>query len=105
MLRYLNLVLATIMLIVSFSPPQSGWTIGFTISGRTVEANAFHWLFMISLLSYIPLMISGAALFICDLAALARARSRNNIFNLVFFSSLTLLALYRINDWVFTKIF
>jgi len=105
MLRYLNLVLATIMLAVSFSSPQSNWSIGLTLSGRTVEANVFHWIFMISLFSYIPLMISGTALFIHDLTESIKTGSRNNIFNLVFFSSITLLSLYRINDWVFTKIF
>lgn len=104
-LRHINLALSTIMLTVSFRPPQSAWNIEFTVSGRTVEANAFHWLFMISLLSYIPLMISGAALFAYDLAASIKTRSRNDIFKFVFFSSITLLALYRLNNWVFTKIF
>ena len=105
MWRFTNLFVAIAMLIVSVSPPQTRWDVHFNLAQRTFEANLFRWLFMISLVLYIPLLISGAALFIADLTTFARNRSGRSAFDLAFFSLVTVAALYRLNDWVFSRIF
>ena len=105
MWRLTNLFIAIAMLIVAVLPPQTRWDVHFDIAGRTFEANLFHWLFMGSLALYIPLLISGALLFVVDLTTFVRNKSRRNAFNLIFFSLVTLAALFRLNDWVFSRIF
>lgn len=105
MWRFTNLFIAIAMLIVSVFPPQTRWNVQLGLSERTFEANLFRWLFMISLALYIPLLISGALLFVVDLTTFARNRSGRNVLNLALFSLVTLFALYRLNDWVFGRIF
>ena len=105
MWRFANLFIAIAMLIVSVLPPQTRWDVLFDLAGQTFEANLFHWLFMCSLVLYIPLLISGALLFVADLAAFSRSRSGRNALNLILFSLVTVAALYRLNDWVFSRIF
>lgn len=103
--RLVNLFIAITMLVVSALPPETRLDVRSDIARRTFGANLFHWLFMISLLLYIPFLISGTLLFVVELTAFARNRSGCNAFNLMLFSLVTLVALYRLNDWVFGRIF
>lgn len=105
MWRYFNLLISIIVLIISALPPETRWSLHFEFHGQTVEANLFHWLFMFSLIFYIPLLISGALLLVVDLSRFLRSRMGRNTFNLAFFSLIALAALYRLNDWVFSRIF
>ncbi|WP_439860439.1 hypothetical protein [Pseudomonas sp. MBLB4136] len=105
MWRFVNLFIAIPMLAISAFPPGTQWNVHIDIAGRSIDANLFHWLFMLSLALYVPLLISTALLAVVDLTALLRNRSGRNAFNLAFFSLVSMAALYRLNDWVFSRIF
>lgn len=105
MYRYLVLLISALMLLVTFNSPTSDWSFDLDIFGYRIHGNFFHWLFMFSVVTYIPLMIGGAILFLYDLILLLKSRQRHHAVNLLVFSTITFSALYRFNNWVFGDIF
>lgn len=105
MCRYPIAVISLLMLIVTFNEPGSNWPVDIRIFDYRLQGNFLYWLFSFSTVAYIPLMIASAILFCIDLVALAKNKTKRNIFNLLFFSAINLLALYRFNNWVMNEIF
>lgn len=105
MCRYVVLLLSVLMLLVTFNSPTSDWLIDLDVLGCRVYGNIFYWLFMTCVVIYIPLMIGGAILFFYDFVLLLKTKQRHHAINLVFFSTITFVALYRFNGWVFGGIF
>ncbi len=104
--RYLILALSLMMLAVTLNAPGSQWLIDFHIFQHHIQGNFLYWLFSISTASYIPLLIASAIIFVADFLALVKnKKNRVFLFNLFFFSTLNLLALYRFNHWIFSEIF
>lgn len=93
------------MLIVTFNEPGSNWPVDIRIFDYHLQGNFLYWLFSLSAVAYIPLMIASAILFCIDLVALAKNKTKRDIFNLLFFSAINLLALYRFNNWIFSEVF
>lgn len=104
-LRYPTAVISLLMLIVTFNEPGSNWPVDVRAFDYHLQGNAIFWLFSISSITYTPLMLASIILFITDLVALIKNKTKIAIFNLVFFSTLNLAALYRFNSWIFEKIF
>lgn len=93
------------MLIVTFNDPGRNWPVDIGAFDYHLQGNLLYWLFSFSTAAYIPLMIASAILFSVDLVALVKNKTARNAFNLLFFSALNLLALYRLNSWVMNEIF
>ncbi len=105
MLRYPMAVISILMLIVTFNEPGSNWSVDIGGLDYRLQGNLLYWLFSFSTAAYIPLMIASTILFSADLAALIKRKTKKNILNLLFFSTINLLALYRFNNWIFSGIF
>lgn len=105
MYRYPIAIISLLMLIVTFNEPGSNWPVDIRIFDYRLQGNFLYWLFSFSTVAYIPLMIASAILFSIDLVALAKNKTKRNAFNLLFFSAINLLALYRFNNWIFSEIF
>lgn len=105
MWRFCNFLMAALMLTISVFPPETQWNVLVSFAGRPVGANLFHWLFMLTLALYIPLLISAVLLAVMDSVTLLKNKDGRNLFNLVFYFLISLAALYQLNDWVFSRIF
>lgn len=105
MYRYPIAVISLLMLLVTFNEPGGNWPVDISIFGYRPQGNLLYWLFTLSTVIYIPLMIASALLFIVDIAALIKNKTKKYIFNLLFYSAINLLALYRFNNWIFSEIF
>ena len=105
MLRYPIAVISLLMLILTFNEPDSNWPVDIGAFDYRLQGNLLYWLFSFSTIAYIPLMIASAILFIVDLAVLVRNKTSKTTFNLLFFSIINFLALYRFNNWIFSEIF
>ena len=105
MCRYPIAITSLIMLIVTLNEPGSNWPIDIRIFNHHLQGNFLYWLFSFSTAAYIPLMITSAILFSVDLVALTKNKTKRNTFNLLFFSAINVLALYRFNSWVINEIF
>ena len=103
--RYVLLLLALMMLIVTFNSPTSVWPVDFDFFGYRIHGNLFYWLFMVGIVAYIPLAIGGGGLFLYDLIKLFQSRRRRQVINLVVSSAIIFAALYGFNSWVFEEIF
>lgn len=103
--RYPIAIISLLMLIVTFNDPGSNWPVDIRAFDYRLQGNLLYWLFSFSTVSYIPLMIASAILFSVDLVALVKNKTKRNAFNLLFFSAINLLALYRFNNWIFSEIF
>jgi len=105
MYRYLLLIFSAIMLLVTFNSPTSTWLFDFELFGYRIYGNLFYWLFMVSIVAYIPLAIGGGGLFLYDLIKLFQSKRRRQVINLVVSSAVIFAALYGFNSWVFEEIF
>ncbi|SDR94765.1 hypothetical protein SAMN05216221_0721 [Pseudomonas oryzae] len=105
MCRYPIAITSLLMLIVTLNEPGSNWPIDIRIFDHRLQGNFLYWLFSFSAAAYIPLTIASAILFSIDLVTLAKNKTKRNIFNLLFFSAINVLALYRFNNWVMNEIF
>jgi hypothetical protein len=105
MYRYLLLTFSAIMLLVTFNSPTSIWPFDFEFFGYRIHGNLFYWLFMVSVVAYIPLAIGGGGLFLYDLIKLFQSKRRHQVINLVVSSAVIFAALYGFNSWVFEEIF
>jgi hypothetical protein len=105
MYRYLVLLLSVIMLLVTFNPPASDWSIDFGFFGYRIHGNIFYWLFMVSFAAYLPLIAGGAILFLYDFTQALKTKKSRHVVNIFIFSTLTFVALYRFNAWIFGEIF
>lgn len=105
MCRYLLLIFSEITLLVTFNSPTSVWPFDFEFFGCQIHGNLFYWLFMVSIVAYIPLAIGGGGLFLYDLIQLLKSKRRRQVINLVVSSAVIFAALYGFNSWVFEEIF
>jgi hypothetical protein len=105
MCRYVVLLFSVIMLLVTFCSPDSNWPIDFWILGYQIHGNLFYWLFMVSLVVYVPLIVGGTILFMYDASQLIKTKRHSHTVNIFAFSIVTFAALYRFNGWVFEEIF
>lgn len=104
--RYIVAVCSLMMLAVTLNAPGSQWIVDFRIFNYHVQGNFLYWLFSISTVIYIPLLISSTIIFAGDLLALLKDKiSKCRLSNLLIFSTLNLVALYRFNHWIFSEIF
>lgn len=103
--RCVLLLMALMMLIVAFNSPASAWSIDFGVFGYRIHGNVFYWLFMVSVVAYIPLAAGGVILFFYDLIQLLKNKQRRHAINLVVSSTIIFIALYRFNGWIFGGIF
>ncbi|EHP38948.1 hypothetical protein OR16_34513 [Cupriavidus basilensis OR16] len=104
MLRCTTLIVSLLMLLVTFSAGDAHWIAGAGIADRGLQGGAFVWLFLFCFLAYIPLVVLVASYMLRDLLALYLYRNQRAAVNLVLFSVMPSIALYRFNAWFVSEI-
>lgn len=105
MIRYPVLLLSLLMLGLSFSSPKSHWLIDITVFDYTIQGDVYNWLFIACLISFIPVLLANVSLFFLDASRLIKTKRPIHAVNLIFFSFIPFIALYRFNSWVMNEIF
>lgn len=105
MFRYPILLLSLLMLGLSFSSPKNHWLIDISVFGYAIQGDAYNWLFIIGLLSFVPVLLANIILCFLDTIQLIKTKKPIHMVNLVFFSLIPFIALYRFNYWVMNDIF
>lgn len=104
MFRYPALALSLLMIGMSFSSPKSQWLIDTKILNYAIQGNIYSWLFITCSFASLPLAIANFYIFIFDLTRFIEAPHIRSWINIIAFSLVPFIALYRFNYWVFKEI-